>query len=378
VWRLVDRRVGRDAFIGTIRTVLQTGKGEITLASLRQELTGKGGDAIKTLLEQQLDAVTDLDLMIGLPVQRGGEWVAALRNDGSGDVTITAVATTDRGEQLPVDVTVAAKNFGEARFRTNSRVVRAEVDPEKFYPQLDYTNDVMPRLRSISDTAAEVSRLLGAQDFAKAEVLARDLVAIAPRLQEARIDLARALLGQAKIDEAEKLFRASLEDPLPTPKALAWGAIGLGEIQMKRGQAAEAAKRFGEGVRTEAEYSTSLVARAARINAESAAPPPVDESVKAFVRQFDQAIVAGKKVEIESKIISGELVRFVSGIIGSQPEIWQTKVLRTELLDANLMAVDVFINAKQLGQDRSGTALLLLVRVSDGWRVGGIDLFEVR
>ena len=379
VWRLVDRRVGREAFIGSIRALLQSGKGgEISLAALRQDLAAKGGEPIKTLLDQQLDAVTDLDLMVGLPVQRGAEWVAALRNDGSGEVAVSVVATTERGEQLPVDVTIPARNFGEARFKTNARVVRVEIDPEKFYPQVDYTNDVMPRVRSISDTSAEISRLLAAQDFVKAEALARDLVNIAPRLSESRIDLARALLAQGKTDEAEKLFRSALEDPLPTAKTLAWGAIGLGEIQMKRGQAGEAAKRFGEGVRVEAEYSTSLAARAARISAESATPPPVDESVRAFVKQFDQAIVSGKKAEVESKIISGELVRFISGIVGSQPEIWQTKVLRTELLDANLMAVDVSVIAKQLGQDRSGPAVLMLVRIGDNWKLADIELFEVR
>jgi Tfp pilus assembly protein PilF len=357
---------------------LQASKGsDFTLSALRRDLVEKGGDTISILLAQQFDAVTDLDLMIGLPVQRGGEWVSALRNDGSGEVTVTVTATTDRGEQLPIEVNVLAHSFGEARFKTNSRVVRTEVDPEKYYPQTDYTNDVMPRARAVSDTLAEASRLLGAQDFVKAESASRELLNSAPRLQEARIILARSLLAQAKMDEAEKLFRSALEDPLPAPSTLAWSAIGLGEISLKRGQAGEAAKRFTEGVRAEAEYSSSLAARAARINAEGATPPAIDESARTFVKQFDAAITSGKKVEIESKIISGELVRFVSGIIGSQPEVWQTKILRTELLDANLMAVDVSINAKQLGQDRAGTAVLMLVRNGESWKLGGIELFEV-
>ena len=183
---------------------------------------------------------------------------------------------------------------------------------------------------------------------------------------------------RTRSDEAEKLFRSALEDPLPTPSTLAWSAIGLGEIHLKRGQGGEAAKRFTEGVRADAEYASSLAARAARISAETGAPPAIDESARAFIKQFDQAIVGGKKVEIEARIVPGELVRFVGGIIGSQPEVWQTRVLRTELLDANLMAVDVSINAKQLGQDRSGTALLLLARTGESWKLAGIELFEVR
>lgn len=378
-WRLIDQRLGREPFIGSIRTLLQSAKGgEITLASLRNALAEKGGDPIKTLLSQQLDAVTDLDLMIGLPQQRGGEWVSALRNDGSGDVTVTAIAITDRGERVSVETSVPARSFGEARFKTAGRVVRVEVDPEKFYAQTDYTNDAMPRTRELADTLAEASRLLGAQDFGKAEAAARELLVREPGLQEARIILGRSLLGQNKIDEAEKLFRSALEDPLPTPSTLAWGAIGVGEIHMKRGQGGEAAKRFSEGVRADAEYASSLAARAARISAETGTPPAVDESARAFIKQLDQAIVGGKKVEIETRIVPGELVRFVGGIIGSQPEVWQTRVLRTELLDANLMAVDVSINAKQLGQDRSGTALLLLARTGDSWKLAGIELFEVR
>ncbi|MDQ3473843.1 MAG: tetratricopeptide repeat protein [Acidobacteriota bacterium] len=377
-WRLVDHRMGREAFIGNIRNLLQAKGSEMTLATLRTGLAEKGGDPIKTLLNQQLDAVTDLDLMIGLPQQRGGEWVSALRNDGSADVMVTAAATTDRGERMSVDATVPAKSFGEARFKTAGRVVRVEVDPEKFYAQTDYTNDVMPRTRELADTLAEGARFLGAQDFVKAEAAARELLAREPGLQEARIILARSLLAQNKTDEAEKLFRSALEDPLPTPSTLAWGAIGLGEIHLKRGQGGEAAKRFTEGVRADAEYGSSLAARAARISAEAGAPPAVDESARAFIKQFDQAIVGGKKVEIEARIVPGELVRFVGGIIGSQPEVWQTRVLRTELLDANSMAVDVSINAKQLGQERSGTALLLLARTGDSWKLAGIELFEVR
>ena len=158
-------------------------------------------------------------------------------------------------------MTVPARSFGEARFNTGGKVVRVEVDPEKFYPQTDYTNDVMPRARATAELQNEGSRLLGAQDFVKAEALARDLLRLEPRLQDARIILARALLAQNKTDEAEKLFRAGLDEALPTPKTLAWGAIGLGEIHLKRGQAAEAVKRFSEAARTEGEYSSSLVAR---------------------------------------------------------------------------------------------------------------------
>ncbi|MBA3357106.1 MAG: hypothetical protein H0U18_14435 [Pyrinomonadaceae bacterium] len=383
VWRLANRRLGRETFMAIVREQLQAGKDNLnglSLAALRVALVQRGGEKLKTLLDQQIDQVIDMDLLIGLPQQRGSEWVSALRNLGSTDALVTVTATTDRGEQVSVEAAIPARNFADAVFKTTSKIVRAEIDPEKLYPQLDYANDSAPRSRDIGEAIAEATRFFGAQDYLKAESVAREILAVHPRLQDARIILARALLAQNRNDEAEKLFRVTLDDVLPTAGAIAWANIGLGEISFKRGQAAEAAKRFNDAVRADADYASSLAARAARTKAESAGggAPPVDESVRAFVKQLDQAVTSGKKVDLESRIVPGELVRFIGGIVGSQPEIWQTTVLRTEPLDSNLMAVDVSINAKELGQQQSGTALLILSRAGDGWKLTGVELFEVR
>ena len=97
VWRLVESNLGRDAFISTVREQLQAGKtnaGGINLAALRSALATRGGEKLKTMLEQQLDQITDLDLMIGVPQSRGAESVAALRNLGSTDAVTTVRATT--------------------------------------------------------------------------------------------------------------------------------------------------------------------------------------------------------------------------------------------------------------------------------------------
>ena len=382
VWRLIDHSIGRDPFISTLRGLLQAGKGSlsgISLAALRNALAESGGDRIKTLLDQQIDQVTDLDLIVGVPQQRGSEWVSALRNLGSADAITTVRATTASGEQLSVDVTVPARNFSEAVFKTSSRIVRLEIDPEKFYPQLDYSNDSVPRARDLQEALSDATRQFGAQDYVKAESIAREILGLAPQMQEARIILARALLGQNRIDEAEKLFRSALEETLPTSAAIAWANVGLGEISLKKGQAAEAARRFNDAVRADAEYASSLAARAGRIKAETAANSlPVDSTVRSFIGQLDQAITGGKKVELESRVVSGELVRFIGGVVGTQPEVWQTRVMRTEQLDANLVAADVSLNTKELGRQQSGTAVLILSRSDGSWKLAGIDLFEVR
>jgi hypothetical protein len=380
VWRLVERRLGRDAFMATVRSQLNAPAG-LTLAALRTRLSEQGGNSFKSLLDQQLDQATELNLMVGLPQQRGGESVAALRNLGAVDVVVSVAATTDRGEQLRIDTTVPAQGFGEAVFKTASKVVRVEIDPDKLYPQVDYSDDVIPRSRDVGEATVEARRLLTAQDFAGTERVAREILLAAPRVEEARVLLGRAVLGQNRLDEAEKLFRAVLEDPLPTAGTFAWANIGLGEIALKRSQPAEAAKRFNDAVRAEGEYGASLTARAERIKAESGGSsggPPVDESARAFLGQLDHSITGGTKADLDNKVVSGELVRFVGGIVGTKPEVWQTRVLRTEQLANNLLAADVFLTSKVLGKEQSGTAVFILVRIGGAWKLAGVELFEVR
>ena len=380
-WRLVERRMGRDALLGVLRAALESGKKDhsgTTLAAMREALVARGGEGLKPLLDTQLDQVVDTDLMVGLPTQRQGEWVSALRNMGSIDVAVTVAATTDRGERVLAEATVPAKNFGEAVFKTASKIVRVEVDPDKLYPQLDYGNDAVPRNKDLPDALNEASLQLGAQDYTKAEATARAMIAFAPRFQDARFLLARALLGQNKVEEAEQVSRALLEEPLPFTATLAWANIVLGEISMKRNQAAEAAKRFNEAVIASRDYPSSLAARAARIRAEAAAnaAPPVDEAAGTFITQFSQAVVSNKKTDLESRVVSGELVRFINASIGT--ELWETRVLRTEHLNANLIAADVHIKANKLGKAGEGTAVMLIARTPGGLKVSGIELFEVR
>lgn len=382
-WRLIERSLGRDALMTILRAALQRGTSEqegLALASLRSVLAERGGETLKSLLDYELDQPTDRDLMIGLPQQRGNQWAAALRNTGSVDANVTVIGTTASGERLSVQATVPARNFGEAVFNTTARITRVEIDPDKVYPQQDYSNDLMPRTIQGEDPLVEANAKFVKQDYAGTETAAREMLIGSPRMQEARILLARALLAQNKMDEAEKEFRAALDERLPTAFALAWGNIGLGEISLRKGQAAEAARRFNDAVRTEADYASTLAARTGRIKAEAAANAATapDEQARTFIALLDQAIKSGRKTELEALTVPGELTTFISGIVGSQPEVWQTRVVRTEQLDANRLAADVQITARQLGRDSAGTAVLILSRVGGGWKLSGIEFFEVR
>ena len=335
---------------------------------------------MKALLEQQFDQTTDMDLMAGLPHLEGGQWSAALRNLGSTEVTVNVAGTAENGQQVTAQATIAPHDFGQVTFKNGPKIVRVEVDPDKLYPQTDYANDVSPRSVELGSSLAEATRLFGAQEYAKAEALARQLLLSSAQMQEARIVLARALLAQNKVEDAEREFRQLAAERLPMPAALAWSSIGLGEIALRRGQAADAARSFNEAVRADAEYASTLNARAARIRAEAAAntSAAIDESVKGFVTQLDAALRSGKQAEIAPLIVPGELTRFVNGAVGTQPEVWQTRILRWEQLDTNRVALDVAINSRQLGADHAGTAVFILARVGGRWQLNAIDFFEVR
>jgi hypothetical protein len=383
VWRLVDHAVGRAEFVAVWRALLSSAKSDqegLSLARARSVFVERGGTAMKTLLDQQLDQSTDMDLMAGLPHLEGGQWTAALRNLGSTEVTVNILATTDTGQQINSQGTIPAHDFGQVTFKNASKIARVEIDPEKFYPQTDYANDVAPHGLELSISLAEAARLFGAQEYAKAEALAREMLSSSPRMQEARIVFARALLAQNKTDEAEREFRQLAADRLPTPAAEAWSSIGLGEIALRRGQAAEAGRDFNEAVRADAEYASTVYARAARIRAEAAAnaTPAIDESARSFITQLDAALRSGRQADIAPMIVPGELARFISGAVGTQPEAWQTRVLRSEQLDANRLALDVAINSRQLGADHAGTAVFILARVGGAWKLNAIDFFEVR
>jgi tetratricopeptide (TPR) repeat protein len=382
IWRLADRTLGREAFLAVLREQLQKGReSEITLVALRAALNAGGGAGLKSALDAGFDQPTEIDLLIGLPQQRGGEWVSALRNTGAIETVVSAVAITESGERVVSQTTIPARDFTEVHFKTTARIVRVEVDPEKIYPQLDYSNDVAPRVPALEESLEDATRLLAAGQHAQSETIARALVERAPLMQDARILLARSFLEQNKLTDAEREFRAALDARLPLPATLAWANIGLGEIAMRRNQAAEAAKRFDEAVRVEGGYAPTLAARASRLKAESAlgaAAPALDEAVRAAVAQFDQTVRGGRKADLDALIMPGELATFAKGIIGSQPELWQTKLLRTESLGSDRFAADVNITAKSLGREQAGTAVLVFARIGNMMRLVDIPIFEVR
>ena len=368
IWRLLAKRIGQEELFSVVRTQIKDRN--LDLVELRSAFSSQ-----KDFLDYSFDKVTDTNLLVGLPQANNTETKIALRNAGSVEVATSVTATTVSGEKLNVQTTIAAKSFGEVSFKNPNKIVRVEVDAEKLYPQTNYSDDVAPREIDNSDAILFIKRAFDQQDFVKAEKNAVIVLRDMPHFDDARIWLARALLAQGKTSEAEKEFRAVLNEKLPTARSLAWADAGLGEIAQKSGQNAQAAKFFEEAIKQDAEYGATLTARQGRNKTNTTST--FDESVKTFFALFDKAAITGRKADIDALIVSGEIPKFSGGIAGAQE--WQTKILQIDKLDANNVLVEVVLNIRLLNKDaESGIAVFRLARIGNNWKLSGVEIFEVR
>lgn len=368
IWRLLAKQVGQNEFFNVLRS--QMSDGNLSLAKLRAAFGTQ-----KELLDYAFDQVTDMNLLIGLPQSNGMETKIALRNLGAIDATVNIGATTANGEKLTAQATIPAKKFGEVSFKTNNKIIRAEVDTDKFYPQTDYADDIAPSEFTDSDAILAVKRAFDQQDFIKTEKNARIVLQFALRFDDVRTLLGRALIAQGKIADAEKEFRTVLEEKLPTARSLAWANVGLGEIALKNNQNSNAVKFFGDAVKADADYGATLAARQGRIKAN--APAVTDESINGFFAQFDKAAIAGSKAAVDALIVSGEIPKFAGGVAGAQQ--WQTKILQIDKTDSDNASVETNLSIKLLSKNaESGTAVFRLTKVAGNWKLSGVEIFEIR
>jgi hypothetical protein len=370
IWRLLAKKIGQDEFFNIIKANIKDGA--VDLAKLRGAFSQN-----KAFLDYAFDQVTDMDLIVGLPQTSGGDTKMALRNSGSVDAVVDVVATTERGEKLRATTTISAKSFGEVSFKTPNKIVRVEVDGEKLFPQLDYSNDIKPVEIDESDLLLFTKKPFDKQDFAAAEKNARLVLRDNPRFDDVRVLLARALLAQNKTAEAEKEFRAVLDEKLPTARSLAWASVGLGETALRANQNAQAIQYFNDAIKADAEYGATLAARQGKVKAN--APLNNDEGIKAFFAQFDKAAISSRKADLEALILTGETPKIFTGGISGQAQEWTTRIVQIEKIDATHAVVETNLNIKMLTKDaESGTAVYRLTMVGNNWKLSGVDIFEVR
>jgi tetratricopeptide (TPR) repeat protein len=367
IWRVLANQMAQDNLFNSLKTM-----DSYSLQAVRTAFSNT-----YDVLDFPTANATDTNLLSGLPQTVGGETKVALRNTGSVAVNVNVAAITDKGERLVQKTSINPKSFGEVTFKTTSKIIRTEIDPEKFYPQTDFSDDVAPREFVDSNPIVAIKRAFDKQDYVLAEKNARTILQNQSYLDEAKTWLGRALLAENKLTEAETIFQQALNEKLPTPFTLAWANVGLGEIALKSSRNSDAAKFFENAVKADAEYGSTL---AGRIGGQKISSPNVDASVQAFFTQFDKAVTTARKTEVDAMILSGEIPKFSGGVVGGQPERWETRVLRTEKIDANYTLAETALAVKRLGNENieTGTAVFVLAKVGNGWKLAGVEVFEVR
>lgn len=368
-WRVLERKLGSTEFNNKLRAALS--KETTRLADVRREFESQ-----KDVVDYLLDQPTDMNLQAGLPQAAGGEWKVALRNTGPIDVTVEVLARLENGETMSAPATIRARSFGEINFRTPTRIVRVEIDPEKLYPQNEYSDDVAPREFTDSDLLLAVKREFDRQEFAAAEKNARQVLAEFPRFDDVRVLLGRSLLAQNKVSEADREFRAVLNEPLPTSRSLGWANVGVADVALRTNRNSEATTHANTAIMADAEYGAGLAARNVRNRITQTTP--VDESIKAYFVQFDRAAISNRKTELDALAVPGEVNRFVSGISG-QAINWTTTVLHVDMFNANTAIVETNLSVRLLTREpETGTAVFRLLRTTSGWKLAGVEIFEVR
>ena len=369
VWRILAKRVGAAEFGSAIKGA--AADGTMTLAELRESFAGQ-----KPLVDYFFDQITDMNLLAGVPRPVTGGTGVALRNTGATDVTVDVVGITASNERVLATASIRAVDYGEVIFKSPKPIVSVEIDVDKLYPQTDYSDDVAPRATTDSDPLLAAKRAFDKQDYVGAEKTARTLLAGLPRFDDLRIILGRALLAQGRTAEATAEFRAVLDEKLPTSRSIAWANVGLAEAASKAVDTAGSRTYANAAIFTDADYGAGLAARTIR-NGLGGNPAP-DSAAKAFFADFDKAVGAKRKADVDALVLSGEIAKFAGGIAGSA-DTWQTRVVQADLLDANTMLVETAMNIRLLNKnDESGLAVYRLVKTGSGWKLAAVDVFEVR
>ena len=369
IWRLLAQKAGAPEFSSRLKAALEDKI--VSLAEIRAAFPDQ-----KAFLDYGFDQTTDMNLMAGLPLQGAGEAKVNLRNTGAIDVTVDVEATLDNGQRMSAPTTIRATSFGEVAFRTTAKVIRVEIDGQKLYPQTDFSDDVAPRELTDSDPLLAVKRSYDRQEFAAAEKTARQVLTDFPRLDDVRILLGRSMLALNRNADAQREFQAVLDEKLPSGRSIAWAYVGLAEVAARANQNDQAAKFAGDAIRVEGEYGAGLAAR--NIRNRIGARTVSDPSISAFFEQWDRAAAGNQKAQLDALVFAGEATRFSSGVAG-QTAAWKTEIKHVDLIDPNNALVETNLSIKLLNKDpETGMAVFRLSRSGSGWKIGSVDVFEVR
>jgi TolA-binding protein len=390
VYRLMAETAGREKLISAIRDLFSGAQTRIvTTEDLRALLTKGGMPEVDKVFQQWIDTIIEPDIIVGspLPSDKPGTQRINLRNLGTGDVTVSVLAVTASGKQIRASVLVPSENLASAEFATAEKIASVEVDPEKLIIQTNYDNDA--RDDDSKTTRPSAQTLLNQSitafnktQYADAETKLRQAVRSDPRNALLRAWLARTLAAQKKMDEAAVVADAVTKVEPPLGPALAWARVTLGQVAVAHNQVAEASRQFRAAAVEADEATAQFAAQEGLVQAEHAAgiAPPVDESLRAFIAQFDASVKLASSDKLFALVVKSNLKRFVQGLTVSRPTAWTTEILSIDRVDANRVAVVVGIKAKADSKEQVGTAVFVLSRTAGGWVLEDVphQLFNVK
>ena len=325
------------------------------------------------------------DFAIGQPQNTANGVESTVANFGSGEFTVEVVATNDKGEKIPKTVTVKAGEYGSVSFPAGVTIKTIEVDPDKICVQSDYSNDVYPRRPSQSEAFGQANLAFSKNDFATAEVKAREGLAAsdssgapssAPTLKAL---LGRALLAQKKSDEAAKFFDDALKaEPLPI-QAYGLAHFGLAELAMQQNKFDAAAKHYRFAAAADLDAATTIAARDGALKAERGANAvKIPDDIRAFLQKFDSAVLQGGSAAVNQFVELGNLRKFAQNLVVRKPSVWVTEALRAEEWDASQVAVDVTLKIKIEGKDYAGRAVYVISRAGGKLLLSEVPTFDVK
>jgi hypothetical protein len=396
VWRLIEKKIGKAAFDKLVRSMLDRQRVDVLsltewkaplcratrCTSVKADVMAAAGAqqaSLEEIFAQWIETVVVPDFAIGQPQATANGVESTLVNFGSGDIAVDIVATTEAGEKLNRTAFIKGGEYGAVSFPAGTKIARIEVDPDKLYPQKDYSNDVFPRRASPNEAYGQASLAFTKKDYATAEAKLKEALNAEPNSPILQSLLGRVLLATNKTDEAAKAFAETLKSqPIPL-QAFAWAQLGLGQLALQGNKFAAAATHFRLASASELDQATTLAARDGAVKAEqSANAAKAPDDVRAFLKQLDDALLTGAADAVNPLVEQGNLREFVKRVTGSKPSTWTTDVLRAETWDADRIAVDTNVKVKIIGREGAGRAVYVLSRASGKWKLNDVPIFDVK
>jgi TolA-binding protein len=387
VLRLLAETGGRDKLLSAVKSILAGAQTKsVTIDDFRAALVGATGPEVDKLFQQWIDSIIEPDVIVGAPLasDKPNTQAVNLRNLGTGEVTMTILATTASGKQVTARAVVPSESITSAELPTAEKITSIEVDPEKLILQTNYDNDAREGDMKVTRTGAqtlfnESISAFNRAEYAEAETKLRQALRSSPETALLRAWLARTLAAQKKLDEAAAEANAAIKVEPPAGPALAWAHITLGQVALARNQTAEAAEHLRRALADADEAPAQYAAQELLVKAERApATGAIDESIRAFITQFDAAVKDPSSDKFSPLVIRNNLKRFVQGLTVSRPTSWTTEILRVDHIDANRVAVDVALKVRAENRDQAGTAVFVLYRASQNWVLEDVQLFNVK